>query len=271
MAATALHAGSRRRARSRDRRQCRFDGRDPDPQPHLRDRPQEPGHGLDRGRDRLRRAQGPARRRATSTSRSGSARSTRRRRWVLERSGAAKPDFMNHVMLRVSDVMREEFPVAHDSEPVREVGLMMARGNLDIVPIVDDEDKLLGVMTERALAHRYIRESRKTSTLVDAPTTVEAIVRVLDGDPRRRRRAPDRGPRLGPLDRPGPQREPDLRRRRRHRRRPAPTRSGRRSSSAPRCSSPRTASSPPRRSSSSPPSAAAASSSARSTPTSRAA
>ncbi len=101
--------------------------------------------------------------------------------WALERSGAAKPDFMNHVMLRVSDVMREEFPVAHDSEPVREVGLMMARGNLDIVPIVDDEDKLLGVMTERALAHRYIRESRKTSTLVDAPTTVEAIVRVLDG------------------------------------------------------------------------------------------
>ncbi len=89
---------------------------------------------------------------------------------------------MAHVMLRVSDVMREEFPVAHHYEPVREVGLTMARGNLDIVPIVDDSDKLIGVMTERALAHRYIRESRKTSTLVDAPTTVEAIVRVLDGE-----------------------------------------------------------------------------------------
>ena len=41
---------------------------------------------------------------------------------------------------------------------------------------------LIGVMTERALAHRYIRESRKTSTLVDAPTTVAKIVEVLDGE-----------------------------------------------------------------------------------------
>ncbi len=101
--------------------------------------------------------------------------------WCLERSGAPKPDLMGHVMLRVRDVMRERFPVARHSEPVREVGLTMARGHLDIVPIVDDDERLLGVMTERALAHRYIRESRKTSTLVDAPTTVEAIVEVLDG------------------------------------------------------------------------------------------
>lgn len=102
--------------------------------------------------------------------------------WCLERSGAERPEFMAHVMLRVSDVMTEEFPTARHSEPVREVGLTMARGHLDIVPIVDDQDKLIGVMTERALAHRYIRESRKTSTLVDAPTTVQAIVEVLDGE-----------------------------------------------------------------------------------------
>jgi manganese-dependent inorganic pyrophosphatase len=102
--------------------------------------------------------------------------------WALEQSGATKPEFMRHVMLRVRDVMTEDFPVARQSEPVRSVGLTMARGNLDIVPIVDEDDRLIGVMTERALAHRYIRESRKTSTLVDAPTTVHAIVEVLDGD-----------------------------------------------------------------------------------------
>ena len=91
--------------------------------------------------------------------------------WALERSGADKPDLMRHVMLRVRDVMRESFPVAHHDEPVREVGLTMARDDLDIVPIVDDDGELVGVMTERALARRYIRESRKISTLVDAPTT----------------------------------------------------------------------------------------------------
>lgn len=102
--------------------------------------------------------------------------------WALERSGAQRPEFMRHVMLRVRDVMRSDFPVADQDDPVREVGLMMARGHLDILPIVDDGGALFGVMTERALAHRYIRESRKTSTLVDAPTTVAAIVEVLDAE-----------------------------------------------------------------------------------------
>jgi manganese-dependent inorganic pyrophosphatase len=103
-------------------------------------------------------------------------------RWALERSGAQAPASMSHVFLRVRDVMRETFPVARHDEPVRSVGLTMAHDNLDIVPIVDPDGRLIGVMTERALAHRYIRESRTTSTLVDAPTTVGMIVEVLDGE-----------------------------------------------------------------------------------------
>jgi manganese-dependent inorganic pyrophosphatase len=102
--------------------------------------------------------------------------------WALDRSGATLPEAMSHVFLRVRDVMRDRFPVARHDEPVRSVGLTMAHENLDIVPIVDSDGRLIGVMTERALAHRYIRESRTTSTLVDAPTTVGKIVEVLDGE-----------------------------------------------------------------------------------------
>jgi manganese-dependent inorganic pyrophosphatase len=102
--------------------------------------------------------------------------------WALERSGAPSPDRMVHVFLRVSDVMRERFPIAGHREPLREVGRMMAAGDLDIVPIVGDRDELIGVMTERALAHRYIRETGRTHSLADAPTTVSAIVAVLDGE-----------------------------------------------------------------------------------------
>ena len=65
----------------------------------------------------------------------------------------------------------------------------MAREDLDLVPIVDDDGALAGVMTERALARRYIRESREPSEL-DAPTTVGAIVEVLEGELRRRRATP---------------------------------------------------------------------------------
>lgn len=102
--------------------------------------------------------------------------------WALERSGARPPEPMGHVFLRVSDVMQEEFPIADHREPLRRVGRMMAAGDLDIVPIVGDDGDLVGVMTERALAHRYIRETGRTHSLADAPTTVSAIVAVLDGE-----------------------------------------------------------------------------------------
>jgi manganese-dependent inorganic pyrophosphatase len=99
--------------------------------------------------------------------------------WLIEQSSAPVPDFLPHVLLRVCDVMRESFPIAGHDEPVRKVGLTMAREGLDLVPIVDD-DELVGVMTERALARRYIRESREASRL-DAPTAVSAIVEALEG------------------------------------------------------------------------------------------
>jgi manganese-dependent inorganic pyrophosphatase len=101
-------------------------------------------------------------------------------RWVLERSGAPEPPLLPHVMLRVRDVMRGRFSLADDGEPVREVGLIMARDDVDLVPIVDDGGELAGAMTESALARRYVRESREASQL-DAPTAVSAITGVLEG------------------------------------------------------------------------------------------
>jgi manganese-dependent inorganic pyrophosphatase len=101
--------------------------------------------------------------------------------WLIERSQATLPEFLPHILLRVRDVMREEFPTACDDEPVREVGLVMAGEGLDLLPIVNDAGCLVGVMTERALARRYVRESREASHL-DANTKVGAIVTVLEGE-----------------------------------------------------------------------------------------
>ena len=100
--------------------------------------------------------------------------------WLLERSGAPVPELLPHVFLRVRDVMRESFPTARHDEPIRQVGLTMAREGLDLVPIVDDGE-LVGVMTERVLARRYVRESREASRL-DAPTAVSAIAEVLEAE-----------------------------------------------------------------------------------------
>jgi manganese-dependent inorganic pyrophosphatase len=102
-------------------------------------------------------------------------------RWVLERSGAPEPAFLAHVSLRVCDVMQTSFPVSGQDKPIREAGLALARADLELVPIVDDDGALVGVLTERALARRFVRESRHTSTLQDAPTTVSAVAAALEG------------------------------------------------------------------------------------------
>jgi manganese-dependent inorganic pyrophosphatase len=57
----------------------------------------------------------------------------------------------------------------------------MARDEVDLVPVVADDGELAGVMTERQLARRYVRESREASRL-DAPTAVGTIAGVLEGE-----------------------------------------------------------------------------------------
>jgi manganese-dependent inorganic pyrophosphatase len=103
-------------------------------------------------------------------------------RWVLERSGAAEPEPLGHILLRVRDVMQGGFPTVSHREPIRQVGLRMAREELELIPIVDDDGALVGVMTERTLARRYIRETREVTSLADAAASVRAIVAQLDGE-----------------------------------------------------------------------------------------
>jgi manganese-dependent inorganic pyrophosphatase len=102
-------------------------------------------------------------------------------RWLLDRSGAREPRFLPHVMPRVCDVMQTSFPITGQDAPLREAGMEMARADLEVVPVVDARGALMGVLTERALARRYIRETRRTSTLEDAPTYVSAVTSVLEG------------------------------------------------------------------------------------------
>jgi manganese-dependent inorganic pyrophosphatase len=103
-------------------------------------------------------------------------------RWLLQRSGAREPRLLPHLMIRARDVMQTSFPTTRHDEPLREAGLAMARTELELVPVVDDDGALIGVLTERALARRYVRDSLRTSTLEEAPTYLSAVVKVLEGE-----------------------------------------------------------------------------------------
>ena len=102
--------------------------------------------------------------------------------WALERSGAPSPALLGHIMLRVRDVMQERVVTADADAPVRDVGLAMAEHGLDLIPIVDRDGALVGVVTERNLARAYIRESRGASAFGDRPVSVQAMKSVLGGE-----------------------------------------------------------------------------------------
>jgi manganese-dependent inorganic pyrophosphatase len=102
--------------------------------------------------------------------------------WALEKSGAAEPRLIRHVMLRVKDVMSGDVAVAHKNDPLSKAGLTMAKRNISQLPIVEDDGSLTGIITERNLARMYVRESRGASTFADSPVSVGAMVEVLKGE-----------------------------------------------------------------------------------------
>ena len=102
-------------------------------------------------------------------------------RWALKKSGAREPKLLKHIKLRVKDVMKDVV-TTHRNDPLRNVGLLMAKRNIGQVPIVDDGGVLTGIVTERDLARMYIRESREASSFAGTPVSTRSMVEVLEGE-----------------------------------------------------------------------------------------
>jgi manganese-dependent inorganic pyrophosphatase len=103
-------------------------------------------------------------------------------RWAMKNSGAELPMLLEHIMLRVKDVMTGDVAVARKNDPLRHVGLTMAKRNISQLPIVEDDGSITGIITERNLARMYTRESRGASTFAESPVSVGAMVEVLEGE-----------------------------------------------------------------------------------------
>jgi inorganic pyrophosphatase/exopolyphosphatase len=106
--------------------------------------------------------------------------------WVLERAEAAEPEYLQHIRLRAVDLMATEFLCVRESDAIREAGIAIDTADYDLVPVVDAGGKLAGVVTTRALAHRYVRESEEsTADTLAAPCSdlmEEAEVAVIAED-----------------------------------------------------------------------------------------
>ncbi len=100
--------------------------------------------------------------------------------WALERAQASTPGLLAHILPRAGDVMRDQFPSVTVDTPLRLAGQVMVESGVELLPVTASDGKLAGVLTERKLARRYVRESQEASRLL-APTDTKTIADVLGG------------------------------------------------------------------------------------------
>ena len=113
----------------------------------------------------------------------------RESRFVLENFDVPEPELLSHIYVRVQDVMTRTPIVGHSSDTVHEVGELSRRHRVNAIPIVDDEGRALGVVTEAHLARSYLRELQMHN-LRDSATQLANIAetlsaRILIGQPAR--------------------------------------------------------------------------------------
>jgi len=77
--------------------------------------------------------------------------------------------------MRCEELMTSEVEVLEARTSVREAARRMRDLNIGFVPIVDDAEELVGVLTDRDVVLRVVAEARATSTPVEDVMTEEVI------------------------------------------------------------------------------------------------
>ena len=97
--------------------------------------------------------------------------------WLLQHLQLEPPTQITDVYLRVAEVMETEVPHLHPGQTLRDAGLLMHDLNFGALPVVDDADRLIGLVRREALADRYL-EQLQLSPEIDLPLAL--LQRTLD-------------------------------------------------------------------------------------------
>ncbi|MDA8233453.1 MAG: putative manganese-dependent inorganic diphosphatase [Clostridia bacterium] len=102
-------------------------------------------------------------------------------RFVLDYFGVEEPFYIRDVKARVGDMLTGEAPVAMlPCTPLREVGILTRNHNAKTIPIVDEDNHLLGIITLGDIAQKYMEELG-LENLGQMHVTVDNILRTLNG------------------------------------------------------------------------------------------
>jgi len=100
--------------------------------------------------------------------------------WVFEHFGVALPEEIAHVRTRVRDVMTPEPATVSVRDTLLDAGNEMRARGIRGLPVVDESGRVVGLVSVRMLAERYLEEL-DIPGFREMPTTPEHLARVLDG------------------------------------------------------------------------------------------
>ncbi len=78
--------------------------------------------------------------------------------FVLNYFNIDEPPFIDNAWTKVEDILPGEIITAKPNSSLKEVGELMKKHNIRILPVVDKENRALGIITESDLARRYLEE-----------------------------------------------------------------------------------------------------------------
>lgn len=100
------------------------------------------------------------------------------------------PDsFADFHQLRAKDVMQRELVVVHASDPLREVERVLVDAQVSAVPVLDDDEHVLGIVSMRDVVSRYADDHELPAdadpdTFDDEVDETETVAfQRLDGEP----------------------------------------------------------------------------------------
>ncbi len=101
-------------------------------------------------------------------------------RHVFERFGAELPDEIGHVHTRVRDVMTDRPVTIRATETMLAAGRLMRERNVRGLPVVGANGELVGLLSARLLAERYIEET-EVAGFDRVPVSLSGVANALDG------------------------------------------------------------------------------------------
>lgn len=102
-------------------------------------------------------------------------------KFVLETLGVEPPKLISDLYPRVKDVMSYNSVSIHPKATLRELGNSMKQNKLKSIAVIDDDHKLVGVVSAGDLANRYFEEV-EMQDLAQGEVDFYGVQRALDGE-----------------------------------------------------------------------------------------